>query len=231
MKKVKLTLSILLTYSCQSLMAQEKTLQVQQQQQDTQRISIATEIVQDLMSEFNITAEYKLNRHIALGISPAVIIMNQALAVNPLSGSQDEYPGKVYNGYAIRVFAKRYINKKSRSYFELALIYKSLHYDSVGFTDIVRHYERNEKAYVFGVDIIYGFELSRGKKAAFFADPYLGLGFRGRDRHYTTYNSYLSGNASYPPPLPTGSFHTEMGTIVLVAGFKIDGNMYINKHS
>lgn len=233
MNKAKRILLLLLICSNQSLMAQEKALP--DEEHYPQRISISIEMVQNFIGEFNINAEYRLNKHIAIGIAPALVAASKTFGVNPISASQDQHPGRVYNGYSIRGFTKLYLKKDWR-YFEFALIYKSLHYDSVSFSDIVnkdgQDYFRNEKANVFGADILYGFELGRGRKNILFADPYFGFGIRIRDRNYTTYDSHLTpGSGGYSTPPPNGAFHTQQSYLVLVAGFKIGGSIYRNRHS
>lgn len=173
-------------------------------QDSLKSFSISYNIIQACINEQSLYAEFSPFRHHSFGVSVGQIINNRGWEVFPLSPSQNEFPGTVYRGNVYRI-KYSYVFQKKRSldyYISTQYIYKDMYYNNKDFRDggdSYRDYSRNEKAKVFGFDLVYGLNwyLSLNKHFAVLTNYYTGLGWRERHRTIETY--YLNNHGGPGP--------------------------------
>lgn len=189
------------------------------------RWALSTDIILDVLNEKNIIAECTIKPHIGIGASYGRLFNSVKYENHGFIANHDRFPGRVYEGHAIKLFLKFYPKKNKNYYFQSALLYKNLKYDTARFYDSwgkggVEFSRANEKANLFGLDFLFGADYTCFNYG--YVDIFFGLGIRSRYRQYTTfYSQYNSrGNSSgYRPPI--GYHENLQNYISCIAGFKL----------
>ncbi|MBL7710987.1 MAG: DUF3575 domain-containing protein [Chitinophagaceae bacterium] len=195
------------------------------------RFTIATDVILDGLNEKNLGIEWKFNPRWAMGASFALVDSSKKYSNHRLIRNHDKYPGRVYEGIAIKLNAKYYPRSMARTYLQLSLLYKNLHYDTAAFYDGWdkggSDFRRaNEQAHLYGADFIIGKECIVFKYVVL--DFFCGLGFRTRFRTYNTYYSRPS-NPGIPPISgvpPLGQQQVHQYYLSPILGIKIGGCFY-----
>jgi hypothetical protein len=171
------------------------------------RISFTVNVLPVLINELSLYVDYCYKERHSIGVNVGRIYKNRVFEVNVLSGDQGVNPGTVWNGWVSRINYKVYYSKKRKQFAGVEFIYKSLSYSNQSFSHGISEgrnvFVRNEKAEVYGADLLYGQRLTPANWI-FNVELVGGIGFRVRDRRYTTISSI---NNNYHRPLePLGSF-------------------------
>jgi hypothetical protein len=168
--------------------------------------AITTDIAQYFLSQPNIGVEFKLARPLFIGINGALIIPSPLFGVNPFANGQFTNPGLIYKGYALRLYIKLYMPKKTKQYWCLQGVYKSLSVNNFSEVDydgdnVLDAYAISEKASTYGVDLFHGNEFF-GNENRFILDFFYGIGVHFKNRNYSISNSsfgYLYGGTPGSP--------------------------------
>lgn len=195
------------------------------------RFAITTDVVLDMLNEKNLGLEVKISPRIAFGISYAIVKPSLQWGDHVFIASHDEFPGRIYTGSAIKLNLKYYIFPKKKLYLQSSFQYKTLHYDSADFFDGgdgqgVEFSRANDKAKLFGADILMGIEIIALRHIYF--DVFTGWGYRYRSRTYTTYKNGVSQYNSNTRPPGLGDYLIHQNYIAPVLGLRM-GFCYTKK--
>lgn len=196
-------------------------------QDSLKSFSISYNVIQACINEQSLYAEFSPFKHHVFGVSVGQIINNRKWEVFPLSPSQNEFPGTVYSGNVYRI-KYSYVFQKWRSfdyYLGAQYIYRDMYYNNKNFRDggdSYRDYSRNEKANVFGFDLISGLNwyLSFNKHFAVLTNLYSGFGWRERHRDIETYYIDYHGGPREKDPPRLGNETKTQRYLVPVLGLK-----------
>lgn len=205
-------------------------------QDSLKTISISYNLIQACINEQSLYIELSPFQHHAFGFSIGKMYDNPIFEVFPFSPSQNEYPGTVYRGSVYRI-KYAYIFEKTRSFdysVGAQLIYKDMYYNNKDFRDggdTYRDYSRNEKANVFGFDIVYDLNkyVTFNKYLTMLLNLNFGVGWRDRHRNIDTY--YLNNHGSPGPhetdPPQLGNETKTQKYLVPVLGLKVGFRFHI----
>ena len=206
-------------------------------------ISLSYNLIQGQINEHSIYLDIIPSDQLSIGFSIGKIFFNSMYDPLPLSPSQNTYPGTVYEGFVVRLNASYYLYRNefkrywTGGYLGLQLIYKDVFYNNISFKDGDKkdhyiYYDRNEKAKVFGIDIIEGICFSFGPKKireSVFLNPYGGIGYRFRHRDIETLHLTNRGYSPSDGPIPVlGNEIKKQNYLTLVLGAKVGINIKIN---
>jgi hypothetical protein len=160
-------------------------------------IAISTDAMQYIIPQPNFNIEYIWN-HQAIGFYTGLIQPLSFFAVNPIADGQYTDPGTVYNGWAFKLYYKWYDKKRPKHYWCMQLEYKPEWFNNLSFYDQTSEeqtvdYTMNEKAAVYGYDLLRGFEY--GEQDAMHLDFFFGIGFHYRVMNYDV--TSLNSNGFY----------------------------------
>ncbi len=188
--------------------------------------------MKDMINQYDLGVEFGINKYIAIGISGGIIHTNPIFSASPLSPSQAEWPGTVYQGSVGKFNLKIYPMGKLSGYWNVQFIYKSMYYRNVEFFDMYQGehdyatYTRSEDAYVRGISVMHGHEYAFAK-GFMYLDFYYGLGFRQRERNITTLTCNREPSGIPKPPL--GKSTLSQSFPVLEVGLKMGFNFQKKK--
>lgn len=180
-------------------------------QDSLKSIKVSYNFIQGLINENSIYMDCSPFKHHSFGFSIGKIYDNPLVDGLWLSPSQNLYPGTVYRGSIYRINYS-YVFMKSRSfdyYLGAQYVNKNMYYNNKGFRDggdTHVEYWRNEKATVFGFDIVSGINwyANFSKHFSLVFNVYSGIGWRERHRAIETYSIHWYGGSYYnvnPPSL------------------------------
>ncbi len=199
-------------------------------------ISISYNLIQACINEHSLYLDYSPFKHHAFGFSIGKVIDNRVFEVFVLSPSQNVYPGTVYSGKVFRINYS-YVFRKRRSFDYYAgtqFIYRDMYYNNKKFRDggdTNVEYLRNEKATVFGGDIVWGLHsyLHFNKYFSLLFNVYSGIGWRERNRNIDTYEIVWNGsggnNVNSPPHLGNESVIQQY--VIPIFGVKLGLKIHI----
>ncbi|HEV7230748.1 MAG TPA: hypothetical protein VGO45_05440 [Bacteroidia bacterium] len=179
------------------------------------RYAVYSELEKMLISETNVGFEYRFNRYMSLDLNIGHIHYNSLFDPWVFSPSQNDWPGTVYRGTSYRFGLKMFPSPKKRNYIAIKGLWKTMYYSGMKFLDMKSGYslttQRSESATVRGLEIEGGHEFNLAEGHILF-ELFYGIGFRVRERNYTTYSQ--TENGSFPVPAGMGTYPT--GSYVLI---------------
>jgi hypothetical protein len=195
--------------------------------------AISTCLTQDIINEYSVYVDYYPFKRQSFGLCLGAIHYNHLLDPAPLSPSQNEYPGTVYSGFVSRLIYSYFIsirNHKSvnyKRYISPQIVYKNLFYTNKAFTDAstkggMINYTRNEKAYLIGGDLVFGWIFDFKRKPTnihLIINPFVGLGYNYRYRDIETLT--LENDHYWGQNLPVlGNEIKNQDYFTIIAGWK-----------
>lgn len=178
-------------------------------QDSLKSIKVSYNFIQGLINEQSVYIDVSPFRHHSFGCSIGKVTENSVFAVFILSPSQNLYPGTVYKGNVFRINYS-YIFQKRKTfdyYIGAQYIYKDMFYNNKYFRDggdTHVNYWRNEKATVFGFDLVTGLNkyINFKKHFSLLLNVYSGIGWRERHRAIETYIIQWYGSYYYTKTTP-----------------------------
>lgn len=193
------------------------------------RLSIFVSPTQACLTEISLFADYLMNESNSVGCSIGYETGTKD-AVFYLSPSQDNYPSIVWHGLVARLNYKNFVTERKRFYVSTQLLYKNLSFKNQGFEDDLRDvgidwkYTRNEKSYLWAIELVIGNVLTK-KTSHFYAEVFYGISLRYRVRNgTTTYSNY-----DFIPAYATGNYSKIQTYPTAVFGVKIGFNTFIKQ--
>jgi len=178
------------------------------------RLAVYTNVGLNVINELNLNADWRYTDLITLGGGIGKVYSNKLLDPMPISPSQNNLPGTVYDGLAFRANAKFFTKFTGQSgYWCAQLLVKSIGYKRHGFTDMYKgeqdydSFTRSENALVIGIELLHGHRWNVANERIIW-DVFYGIGLRDRHRRYITHTSshYESGSPYAKPDPPIGTF-------------------------
>lgn len=195
------------------------------------RISFTVNVLPIFINEASLYVDYCYKERHSIGVNAGRIYRNNNFRVNWLSSDQGTNPGTVWDGWVTRINYKYYYSKRRRQFVGVEFLYKSLSYSNQSFTNMYMEqtntFIRNEKASVYGWDLLYGQRLTP-VNWIFNVEFFAGIGYRLRYRNYTTISSETS-NYYHQTPKPLGNFSITQKYPFSLVGIKIGINTLQNK--
>ena len=168
-----------------------------------QHLRFSTDLIKATVNELQLIGEYRFSSFFSAGLCYGKVFRNTMYDPWFLSPSQQEWPGTAYHGDAYTVVLKFSPFRKKWRYIGLKGIYKSIWYSNQNFAEGTGygHYisdNRSESARVVGFDLVYGKYRFLGY-SRIPIEVFYGLGYRVRERNFTTY--YATDDFGYRVPL------------------------------
>lgn len=164
-------------------------------------LCFSTDALQDFFPQPNLNIEYAWS-HNAIGLYTGLILRSANFAVNPFANGQYTDPGTVYNGWAFKLYYKLYDKKWPNHYWCIQAVYKpewfnnELFFDETKPDEATVSYTMSEKASVYGIDILRGYELV--SKTHFHLDFFFGVGLHYHVMNYNVTSLDAQGYLSSP---------------------------------
>jgi len=166
-------------------------------------LKLETNLSHDITDEVNLRIDFRHSKNLGLYFGLGYNYYNNFVRSSFLVGispSQWDSPILAYSGPVIRLgfFISHYKERKTKTilhYFKAGLIYKNLSYKNRTFSDsdgdgYMFNFNRDEKASVYGADLILGHSKALFETSHIFFDWHFGLGVRYKYREFTINHSW-----------------------------------------